>query len=150
MMAEDYKSVEEFINREKRYPNSHELQSLQKKLWDKYISCLDESEKHVALENRNVSKQSEILRRIPAAAERLRQQLLADGKDIIAVGYYERWGDYRLHVGVNSKSEANLHLFRKVIPNFFEGWYVALSRGTRLQRLLFRLREYRQRDRRSS
>ncbi len=139
-MAEDYESLEEFLIREKHYPNSHELQFLQKKLWEKYLSGLNESEKQVALENRNVSEQSEILRRIPASAERLRQRLLADTKGLTEVGYYERWGDYRLYVRVNSKSKVDLHLFRKVIPNFFEGWYVALFRGTKLQRLLFRLK----------
>ena len=134
-MFEEVKSVEEFICKKKRYPNSQERQALHDILWNDYIGGLTEDEKKIALENAGLSQQPEIIRKIQAATERLRN-LLTHDNNVISVDFYERWGDYRIRVTVISTKREQLYLFRRELPNFFEGWSVELFPTTKVQKLL--------------
>lgn len=134
-MFEDVKSVEEFIYKTRRYPNSQERQALQRILWNDYIGSLTDDEKKIALENAGLAQQPEVIRKIQEATERLRD-LLTHDDNVISVGFYERWGDYRIRVTVTTTKREHLYLFRRNLPNFFEGWSVELFPATKVQRLL--------------
>lgn len=138
-----YGSVEEFINKNRRYPNQEEWRNINSILWNQYINNLSDTDKKVALDNDNLCKefkQDEIIKNISRSAEDLKT-LLKGVRGIISVDFYERWGDYRLFIIVNCLKAKNLYLFRKSIPNYFEGWYVELSKSTVFQSFLFYIKK---------
>ena len=143
---ENFNSIEEFISKNKRFPNIDEWKVLRQILWEKYIHGLNENEKILALENDKLERefqQEEIKKRISISTERFKSIFIGKGnKDIISAGNYERWGSYQIYVFVNCQNKENLYLFRKNIPNFFEGWYLELCLPSMLKQFLFYLKRF--------
>ena len=137
---ERYTSIEEFIHQNGREPNIDEYHPLYQVLWNRYLRGLTEEERKAAMVVGNLKLQAEIIQRIPRAAERLREHL-RDNKDIIRIGFYERWGAYQLSVRIPCQKLTELYRFRQSIPNFFEGWYVELVPTSVFQRLPFQFRK---------
>ena len=135
---DNYTSIEDFIHKNGRYPNVDETRPLYASLWDKYISNLDEIEKQVALKNDGVNKQSEIIELLQPSLEKFKN-LMKSKKDVISVGLHERWGMYKIGVIVNC-NEKELYKFRKDIPNFYEGWEIALFPASLTERIFFLVR----------
>jgi len=138
----EYSSMEEFIYRNGRYPDTTESRQLLEALWERYLEGCSEEERQIAVENDRLGKefnQDEIRKRIPLAARRL-QAALEGNRSVIRSDYYEYWGAYQLLVTVACKKKSELHLLRDRIPNYFEGWYVTLRRATRIQKLYWRIR----------
>lgn len=139
---QEYRSLDEFVYKEKRYPTGEELKELYEGLWHIYLQNANDEERNVALENGSIADQDEIVERITRSAARLSEKLKGNNK-IIRVGVFERWGVYKIDVLVNCGRREPLHLFRQFIPNFCEGWEVEIFRASLLERVksFFKMRK---------
>ncbi len=137
-----YKSIEEFIFLNKRYPDPIESKLLYDTLWDEYINNLTDKEKEIAIKNDrmqdykngNVSDQREIVKKIAESVDKMKKGI-ENKKMIISVSYGERWGMYSIYVRVNCLRQKQLVMFRKSIPNFYEGFEIKILPTTVFMRL---------------
>ena len=114
-----------------------ETKPLYSSLWDKYISNINETEKQIALDNDALNNQSEIIKRMQSSLERFKNSIKSK-EDVISVQLHERWGMYKIGVIVNC-TKKELYKFRKYIPNFYEGWEIALFPAGLIERIFFYL-----------
>ncbi len=144
-----YKSIEEFIFLNKRYPDPIESKLLYDTLWDEYINNLTDKEKEIAIKNDrmqdykngNVSDQREIVKKIAESVDKMKKGI-ENKKMIISVSYGERWGIYSIYIMVNCIYRKKLYKFRKEIPIFFEGWEVKLIPASLLLKLFNTFRNF--------
>ena len=131
-----YDSIEEFIHKNKRYPNIEESKKLYSLLWNHYISNLDHKGKRIALQNNSLTNQSEVITRLRLSIEKFKD-LMKGKKDVVLIWCYERWGMHKIFVDINCSNKEALYKFRKDIPIFFEGWEVALFQAKPINRMIF-------------
>ncbi len=131
----NYNSIEDFIHQNGRYPNTDEVKLLYSSLWNKYLSNTNEAEKQIALSNSTLNSQSETIKKIQPSLEKFKNSIKSK-ENIISVQLYERWGMYKIGVIVNC-SKKELYKIRKYIPNFYEGWEVALFPASLIERISF-------------
>ena len=116
----------------------NETKPLYSSLWDKYISNINETEKQIALDNDALNNQSEIIKKMQSSLERFKNSIKSK-EDVISVQLHERWGMYKIGVIVNC-TKKELYKFRKYIPNFYEGWEIALFPASLTERIFFLVR----------
>ncbi len=136
----NYNSLEDFIHKNNRYPNTDETRRLYSLLWKKYLFNLDKNEKNIAIKNNSISQQNKKIKIMQSSLKDLQKSLKQINK-IVAVGIGERWGDYHYYVELDCDKK-NLYKFRKKIPNFFYGFEVKIFSANLIKRLLYKFKNY--------